>query len=141
MELEDFYFFKTGQNQRICIWVKFLLVLHIDLHFFFLFKSLIRLSSHNLSLSFLTPLFLFHCSIKSSNWISPLRTLTHHRPNSKSTQTLKVQKSTIPPPKFKIYPNPQSVETNFLQCSYLSLSIFLFFFRSQVETTKNNLRF
>ena len=31
-------------------------------------------------------------SIKSSNWISPLRTLTHHRPNSKSTQTPEVQK-------------------------------------------------
>ena len=64
------------------------------------------------------------------NWPKPSKCKSQpfHRPNSKSTQTHKVQKPTIPPPKFKIYPNPQSAETNFLQCSYLSLSIFLFFF-------------
>ena len=62
-------------------------------------------------------------SIKSSNWISPLRTLTHHRPNSKSTQTPKVQK-------------PISFNALISLCQS-----FFFFFRSQVETTKNNLRF
>ena len=91
-------------------------------------------SSSNISSVSLLTISLSHSTLLSSFFI----TLSNHPIGSIHSepellhQIIQLDQSTSnpnpPSPKFEIYPNPRSAETNFLQCSYISLSIFLFFF-------------